>query len=56
MEISTQIGNILDIESDAIVVNLFEGTTEPSGATGAVDTALNGANSIRFQYCIPATA
>jgi leucyl aminopeptidase len=43
MEISTQIGNILDIESDAIVVNLFEGTTEPSGATGAVDTALNGA-------------
>lgn len=35
--------NIVDLEVDCIVVNLFEGVTEPSGATGAVDKALNGA-------------
>ena len=35
--------NIVDLEVDCIVVNLFEGVTEPSGATSAVDKALNGA-------------
>ena len=37
MVINTRIGNILDIEADAIVVNLFEGVSEPGGATAAVN-------------------
>ncbi len=36
-------GNIVELEVDCLVVNLFEGVTEPSGATGVVDKALNGA-------------
>jgi leucyl aminopeptidase len=36
-------GNILEFETNCIVVNLFEGVKEPGGATGAVDKALNGA-------------
>lgn len=36
-------GNILEFETDCIVVNLFEGVKEPGGATDAVDQALNGA-------------
>jgi leucyl aminopeptidase len=31
------------LDADAIVVNLFQAVTEPGGATGAVDKALNGA-------------
>ena len=42
MNISTTIGNILEQNTDAIVLNLFEGVTEPGGATGAADQALNG--------------
>lgn len=38
-------GSITDIESDALIVNLFEGVTIPGGATGAVDMALGGAIS-----------
>ena len=38
-------GDISVRETDAIVVNLFEGVTRPGGATGAVDTALGGAIS-----------
>ncbi|HRW47207.1 MAG TPA: leucyl aminopeptidase [Caldilinea sp.] len=45
MEISVQQGNIAEQAADCIVVNLFEGVTEPAGATGAVDKALNGAIS-----------
>ena len=45
MDISVIQGNIAEQTTDCIVVNLFENTTEPSGATGAVDKALNGAIS-----------
>ena len=34
--------DILKAECDALVVNLFEGVKEPSGATGAVNKALSG--------------
>ncbi|MCY3766665.1 MAG: leucyl aminopeptidase [Gemmatimonadetes bacterium] len=42
MDISVAIKNIVEWETDAIVLNLFEGVTVPGGATGAVDAALNG--------------
>ena len=45
MNISTNQGNIAEGEDSAIVVNLFEGATQPGGATGAVDDALEGAIS-----------
>ncbi len=35
-------GLLQEFEADAIVVNLFQGVTEPGGATGAVDAALGG--------------
>ncbi len=43
MHIQTIVGGIQEQEAQAIVVNLFEGVTEPAGATGAVDAALGGA-------------
>jgi leucyl aminopeptidase len=43
MDLLVKSGNIQAEETDAIVVNLFEGVTEPGGATGAVDKALDGA-------------
>ena len=43
MQVLIQSGNIQAVDADAIVVNLFEGVTQPGGATGAVDQALNGA-------------
>lgn len=45
MQTDVIVGSIQEQESQAIVVNLFEGVTEPGGATGAVDKALNGALS-----------
>ncbi len=42
MKIDCIAKNILDIPCDALVVNLFEGVTAPSGATGAVNEALSG--------------
>ncbi len=42
MEVRVVQGSITDVESDALVVNLFEGVTAPGGATGAVDRALDG--------------
>lgn len=42
MEIRGMQGEIARFECDAVVVNLFEGVTEPGGATGAVDAALDG--------------
>ncbi|GIW08135.1 MAG: putative cytosol aminopeptidase [Dehalococcoidia bacterium] len=33
------------VETDGLIVNLFEGVTAPGGATGAVDRALDGAIS-----------
>jgi leucyl aminopeptidase len=43
LEIKVIAGDIAQIEVDAIVVNLFEGVEQPSGATAAVDKALDGA-------------
>ncbi|TEU16346.1 MAG: leucyl aminopeptidase [Dehalococcoidia bacterium] len=43
MEIKVRVGDIAQIEADAIVVNLFEGVDQPGSATAAVDKALDGA-------------
>ncbi|MBC7235444.1 MAG: leucyl aminopeptidase [Chloroflexi bacterium] len=43
MEVRVQRGAIQDISSELIVVNLFKGVSEPTGATGVVDRALGGA-------------
>jgi leucyl aminopeptidase len=43
MNITVQQGGIQASKADAIIVNLFEGVTEPAGATGVVDKALDGA-------------
>jgi len=45
LEIKVIVGDIAQIEADAIVVNLFEGMDQPGGATAAVDKALDGAIS-----------
>jgi leucyl aminopeptidase len=45
VEFLVRTGDIATAEADAIVVNLFEGVTAPGGATGAVDSALDGAIS-----------
>ena len=42
MQIKVVIGDITEVQADVIVVNLFEGVTEPAGGTGAVNQALNG--------------
>jgi len=42
MDIKVKTGQIQQENSELIVVNLFEGVTEPGGATGAVDKALGG--------------
>jgi leucyl aminopeptidase len=42
LEIKVIVGDIAQIEADAIVVNLFEGAEQAGGATGAVDEALDG--------------
>ncbi len=44
-EIRAVQGSIDRVDSDLIVVNLFEGVSSPTGATGAVDKALDGAIS-----------
>jgi len=45
LEIKVIIGDIAQIEADAVVVGLFEGVEKPSGAAAAVDKALDGAIS-----------
>ncbi len=42
MEIGCKTGDILKARVDALMVNLFQGVKKPTGATGAVDKALNG--------------
>ena len=42
MNITVQQGGIQTIAADAIIVNLFQGVTEPAGATGVVNQALGG--------------
>jgi len=43
VEIRVTVGDIAQIETDAIVVNLFEGAQQPNGATATV--ALGEASS-----------
>jgi leucyl aminopeptidase len=45
LEIKVIVGDIAQIEADAVVVNLFEGAEQPGGATATVDKALDGAIS-----------
>lgn len=45
MEVKVVSGDITQAKVDAAIVNLFEGTESPGGATGAVDQALEGAIS-----------
>jgi leucyl aminopeptidase len=45
MNITVQAGALDTTPADALVVNLFQGVTQPSGATGAIDQALSGAIS-----------
>ncbi len=45
LKVTTERGDITEFDGDAIVVNLFQGTKQPDGATGAVDAALGGAIS-----------
>ena len=42
MELRLTVGDILDTDTDCLVVNLFQGVTDPGGATGAVDRAMGG--------------
>lgn len=46
MKIDVMPGDITKSDSDAIIINLFEGVTSPSGATGAVDKLLSNAISL----------
>lgn len=43
MELQVVQGDLAQYQADCLVVNLFEGVTDPSGATGAIDRALDGA-------------
>lgn len=45
MQLNIVQGNIQESQADTLVVNLFEGVTQPGGATAALDRALNGAIS-----------
>ena len=45
MKITVEALNIAEFVGDTIIVHLFEGAGDPSGATGAVDQALGGAIS-----------
>ncbi|HLF77686.1 MAG TPA: leucyl aminopeptidase [Dehalococcoidia bacterium] len=43
MDLLVQPADISSFAADAIVVNLFEGVSQPGGGTGAVDAAMGGA-------------
>jgi len=45
MKQELSVGDIAGAKADLLVVNLFEGTKSPGGATGAVDRAIGGAIS-----------
>jgi leucyl aminopeptidase len=42
VELRVRQGSVTEIDTPLLVVNLFEGVTQPGGATGAVDAALGG--------------
>ena len=43
MDINVIQGDVAKVDVPALVVNLFEGVKQPGGATGAIDSALEGA-------------
>lgn len=43
LEVKVVIGDCTRVDADALIVNLFEGVTQPGGAAGMVDRALDGA-------------
>lgn len=45
MKVTVEQGSIQAFQADTVVVNLFAGVKTPSGATGAIDEALDGAIS-----------
>ena len=45
MQVTVTTGDITSVDTPALVVNLFKGVTQPGGATGAVDKALDHAIS-----------
>jgi len=45
MQFAVRHGSLIDEPCDVLIVNMFEGVKEPSGATSAVDQALGGAIS-----------
>ncbi|MBI4297796.1 MAG: leucyl aminopeptidase [Chloroflexi bacterium] len=45
VEIRVEAGDVTQVAAGAVVVNLFEGSSHPEGATAAVDRALDGAIS-----------
>ena len=45
MKLLSSQGSIQEFDADLVIVNLFENTEKPGGATGAVDRALGGAIS-----------
>ncbi|MCX8052401.1 MAG: leucyl aminopeptidase [Armatimonadetes bacterium] len=49
MEFRAVHGSLVEQPCDVLVVNLFEGVTEPGGATGAVDKALDGLISLTIR-------
>jgi leucyl aminopeptidase len=42
VDLRVQQASVTEIDTPLLVVNLFEGVTQPGGATGAVDSALGG--------------
>ena len=49
MKVNVSKGTIESIDTDALVVNLFEGVKKPAGATGTVDRLLDGVISQLIQ-------
>lgn len=49
MKITVAVDEITAVDTPALGVNLFKGVTEPGGATGAVDKALDGTISQLIQ-------
>ena len=43
LQVSVHRGSLESVQAETLVVNLFEGLTEPTGATKAIDAALDGA-------------
>ena len=49
MRVTVAHGDVTQLATPALIVNLFEGVKQPGGATGAVDSALDGAISQLIQ-------